>query len=238
MKNFRLCTALLIVTAINLSLSTVWATPHADAKSIDTTGIMSIAGTVTVDGTPAVSGQTLFTGSRIAIAEKSQSIVDLGSGTRFVLASETDLTLDFSKTNIASFLGKGKLRGFVPAGLPLTLRTADAELTTDASQPAAFTVQFLGHTTMVNVQKGRVEVRVGERLQSVGAGRVFSSAPGFSGQTESPDDDDDKKKIGIFVAIGAAAAILAVALIGRDKDPEDEFGDCVIILSGPSVPCR
>ena len=236
MKNFRLGTALLIVVAMNLSVSSVWATPHTDSKSVVTTGIMSIAGTVTVDGTLATSGHTLFTGSRIVIAEESQSIVDLGAGTRFVLAAETDLTLDFSKTNIAGALGKGKLRGFVPAGLPLTVKTEDAELTTDSSEPAAFIVQVVGKKTMITVQKGRIEVRAGERMQSLGAGQAFSSA-GSAGQTEPPDDDDDdKKKIGIFVAIGAAAAILAVALLGRD-DPEDEFGDCVIILSGPSVPC-
>lgn len=238
MKNFRLCTALLIVVAMNLSLSSVWATPNTDSKSIGTTGIMSIAGTVTVDGTPAASGQTIFSGSRIAIAEDSQSIVDLGAGTRFVLASETDLTLDFSKTNIAGVLGKGKLRSFVPVGLPLIVRTEDAELTTDTSQPASFTVEVVGHQTTVAVQKGRLAVRAGELLHSLSAGQSFSSAAGSPGQTEPADGDDNKKKIGIFVAIGAAATILAVVLIGRNNDPEDEFGDCVIILSGPSVPCR
>ena len=236
MKNFRLCISLLIVAAMNLSLSSVWATPNTDSKSVVTTGIMSIAGIVTVDGIVATSGHTLFTGSRIAIAEDSQSIVDLGAGTRFVLASETDLTLDFSKANVAGSLSKGKLRGFVPAGLPLTVRTGDVELTTDSSQPATFTVEVVGHKTMVTVQRGRIDVRSGERLQMVGAGQVFSSAAGLPGQTRPPDDDDDKKKIGIFVAIGTAAAILVVALLGKD-DPEDEFGDCVIILSGPSVPC-
>ncbi len=34
MKNFRLGIALLIVVAMNLSLSTVWATPHTDSKSV------------------------------------------------------------------------------------------------------------------------------------------------------------------------------------------------------------
>jgi len=237
MKNFRLCTALLIVVAMNLSLSSVWATPHTGDKSRVATGIMSIAGTVTVDGTRATSGQTIFTGSHVVIAEDSQSMIDLGSATRLVLASETELTLDFSRTNVSSVLGQGKLRGFVPAGLPLNIKTADVEVATDSSQPAAVKVEVVDGSTRVTVEKGRVDLRVGQRLKSVSEGQVFSTAAALPGQTEPPDDNDDRKKVGIFVAIGAAAAILAAVLIGRGDDPEDEFGDCVIILSGPSVPC-
>lgn len=231
--NVRRAIALLIaVTSLNLSLPSlpgVFASPRPGAAIA--TGIMSVAGTVTIDGARAISGQTIFPGSHIATSEGSESIIDLGKFTRLLLSAETELTLDFSRMNISGSLSKGVVRGFIPAGIPVNIRTAGAELLTDSSQPTAFIVQVDGDATKVSVETGRVEVRIGNKLQSVGAGQVFATASGSPAQPVLPSNLTNRQRVGLFAAIGAAAAILAFAIIGRDET-EPQFGNCVIVPSG------
>jgi len=224
---------LVALTALNLYLQAVpgvFASTRAGAAVA--TGIIRVSGTVTVDGAEATSWQTIFPGSHVATLEGSESIVDLGF-TRFRLSAETELTLDFSRTNIAGAVGNGVVRAFVPAGIPVNLETADAELKTDFSQPASFIVQVDGGTTRVSVEKGRIDVRAGGRLTSVGVGQVLTTAPGSPALLVSQSNLTSGQKVGIFVAIGIAAAILAIAIMGRDKS-EPQFGGCVIVPSGES----
>jgi ferric-dicitrate binding protein FerR (iron transport regulator) len=234
----RLGTFLIAVTLLNLSLPSVpgvIANPRLAAGLA--TGVIQVAGTVTIDGAKGTSGQTIFPGSQIHTSPGSESIIDLGKFTRLRLSAETEFTLDFSRARVSSTLDKGTVRGFIPAGFPVNIRTAGGELVTDPSQPAEFIVQVVGDITKISVDKGRVELRIKDKLQTVSAGEVFTTA---TGSQTKPDEDDgltNRQKIGIFGAIGAAAVILAVALTGK-KEEEPEFGGCVIILSGEGNTCR
>lgn len=225
---------LILATLVNLLLPSagVFAAPRGASSA---TGIIRVAGTATVDGARAISWQTIFPGSHIATSEGSESIIDLGRFTRFLLSAETELTLDFSRVNISSSLSRGVVRGFIPAGIPVNIKTVGAELITDSSQPAAFIVQVDGDSTKVSVEKGRLEVRTGNSMQSVGVGQVFATASGSPTQPAPQNNLTTRQRVGLFAAIGAAAAILAFVIIGRDETAEPEFGGCVIILSGPST---
>ena len=233
----RVIATLMVVTLVNLSLPGVFAAPIRDASTA-ATGVIRVAGIVEIDGMRGSSGQTVFPGSKIVTREGSESIIDLGKFTRLRLSAETDFTLDFSHMNISGTLDKGAIRGFIPAGLPVNIRIADWELVTDPTQPAEFMVQLFGDVTKLSVEKGRVELRSEDKLQTVSAGEVFTTAS--ASQTTTPDEQDgltDRQKVGLFAAIGAAALILALALTGDKKGEEAEFGDCVIILSGPGSSC-
>jgi ferric-dicitrate binding protein FerR (iron transport regulator) len=233
----RRAAALLIAVAL-LSLSLplfpiASAEPGRDLLGV--TGIIRVSGTVNVDGVRGMSGQTVFPGSQIATAEDGESIIDLGRATRLRLGPETDLALGFSRASISSTLGRGIVRGFIPAGLPVNIRTAGGELVTDPAAPAEFIVEVIGENTKVSVKTGRVELRTDGKVQIVGAGGVFTTN---AGQQDPPDTDDDGltkgQKIGIIAAIAGAGTLLLVLLEGREKKVEPEFGGCVIILSGPS----
>lgn len=173
----------------------------------------------------------------IATSAGSESIIDLGRITRLRLGPETEFKLDFSRTYISGTLGNGVVSGFIPAGLPVTIKTAGGELVTDPNQPAEFRLEVFGEITKVLVKHGRVELRTENKFNPVGAGEVFSNA----GPQNRPNDDDDDEdglstgaKVGMFAAIGGAATLLFIVLRGRN-DQEPVFGDCVIILSGPST---
>jgi hypothetical protein len=129
--------ALLVAfTSLNLSLVSfpgVFAAPRSSAAVA--TGVIRAAGTVTVDGARATSGQTIFPGSHVVTSEESESIIDLEKFTRLMLSEKTEFTLDFSRTSISSWLGNGVVRAFIPAGLPVSIKTVGADLITDPSQP-------------------------------------------------------------------------------------------------------
>ncbi len=232
MNHIRRSIALsMIIASLHLSLGSALATPRAEASVA--TGIMSLAGTATVDGSLATSGQTIFSGSRISVDAGSRSIVDLGKRTRLLLSAETALSLDFSSTQLAALLEKGVVRAFIAAGLPVTIRTAGGELVTDASQPSVFSVSVDEGVTKVLVETGKIEVRGQDGVHALGAGQTFVNSSRDQGEPAAPQNNlTGRQKFGLFAAIGAAAAILAATLLGRDKEEEQQFGGCVIILSG------
>lgn len=230
----RAAALLVAVTLLNLSLPLCpVAKAEPGREALGATGIIRVSGTVTVDGVRGMSGQTVFTGCQIAASAGSESIIDLGRFTRLRLLAETDFTLDFSRVGISSELEKGVVRGFIPAGLQVNIRTPGGELITDPSQPVEFTLETLGENTKVSVEKGRVEMRLESKLQKVSVGEVFTTTFGSRKQSEQEEGLTNGEKITIFAAIGAAAAILVIALRGRGE-PEPQFGDCVIVPSGES----
>ena len=228
---------LIVATSLNLSLPLLpGAFTAAGRNTSNASGRIRVAGSVTIDGVQGMSGQTIFSGSQVTTAERSESIIDLGRLTRLRLLPETDLTLDFSAARISSKLYKGTVRAFIPAGLPVSIHTAGGELVTDPGEATEFAVVVLGDNTQVSVKSGYVKLRTVSRLETVGAGEVF----GTLGEDQDSEDDDDKglstkEKVGIFAAIGGAAALLLIALRGREEEEQLEFGGCVIILSGPST---
>lgn len=236
--SLRRSLAILIVAAsLNLSLPLLPGTFTAAGRDAsNASGRIRVAGSVTIDGVPGMSGQTIFSGSQVTTAEGSESIIDLGKLTRLRLLPETDLTLDFSTARISSKLNTGTVRAFIPAGLPVSIRTAGGEFVTNPAQATRFTVQVTGLNTQISVESGDVELRTENRLESIRAGEVF----GTSGEAQDSQDDDDeglstKEKVGIFAAIGGAAALLLIVFRGREEEEQPEFGGCVIILSGPST---
>jgi len=231
----RAVTFFIAVALVHLCLpgASLLAAPNTSAAVA--TGRIQVAGNVTIDGARGTSGQTIFSGSQIVTSEASESIIDLGRFTRLRLLSGTDFTLEFSSQAISSTLSEGAVRGFIPPGTSVTVKTPGGEVITDPSQPAEFVVQVDGDVTKVTVDRGRVQLRVENRLQAVSAGEVFATDSGRQSQSSGLSN---RQKVGILGAIGAAATILAIVLTGRNEEEEFEFGDCVIILSGPGSTCR
>ena len=232
---FRSWLAVFIVAAsVNLSLPLLPGAFTAVGRDASPdSGVIRVAGTVTIDGAQGGSGQTIFSGSQVVTAEGAESIIDLGKLTRLRLSSATDLSLDFSQSRITSTLRKGTVRAFIPAGLLVSIHTAGGELVTDPALATEFTIQVTDQNTQIAVKSGYAELRHENMLETIRAGEVF----GTTGKTQESQDDDaglsTKEKVGIFAAIGGVAALLLIVFKGRDEE-EPVFGGCVIILSGPT----
>ena len=221
----RRAVAIWLATALlNLCTTAVFASPRLDSPLA--TGMTTVKGVVTIDGSPAISGQTIFSGSSIVTAERSESTLYLGNLTRLNLYDESKLTLEFSRSSLSGSLEQGSLRGFVPSSVRVDIVTADASIATDAGQPAAFSIQVESGNTTISVETGRVEIRTGNSLRSITAGESFSTGYGGPPSPGPQQNPSNRKRVRLFLGIGAAIAVLVVAIIGRDH--EDESG-CVLI---------
>jgi ferric-dicitrate binding protein FerR (iron transport regulator) len=192
---------------------------------------------VKIDGAAAISGQTLFSGDTVQTATGSTSTLSLINSARFKLGSETSLRLEFSRSSLSGAIEKGHIDCLSPAGVGVEIKTVDASIVTDASQPAAFTIEVESCATTISVWNGRIDLRTANGARSLTAGERFSTgdAPPIPG----PQQNLNKKtKIGLVVGIGAAVTVLLVAMTGKEKQEDEQFGGCVVIPSGESQPCR
>ncbi|MEP6912215.1 MAG: hypothetical protein ABI923_05650 [bacterium] len=232
----RRAVAIWLATAmLNLCTTAAFASPRLDSPLA--TGMTTVKGVVTIDGSPAISGQTIFSGSSIVTAERSESTLYFGNLTRLNLYDESKLTLEFSNSTLSGSLEKGSVRGFVPGSVRVDIVTADASISTDPRQPSAFSVQVESHNTTISVETGRVEIRTGNSLRSVMAGESFSTGNGAPLLPGPQQNSNNRRMLWLFLGIGAAVAVLVVAITGRDNEPPCEGG--AVILSpttgGPGI---
>ncbi|HWS55786.1 MAG TPA: FecR domain-containing protein [Pyrinomonadaceae bacterium] len=220
-----------------LNLVTAAAFASGGAAPVRDAGVLTADGAVTLDGAPATTGRTFFSGSRLTTAPGARALLSLGKLGRLELAAESALRLDFSAGGVTGGLDEGGVRVSAPRGATARVVTADASVEGDANAAALFTVRFEGGATLVSVQAGRVELRAGGVARPVNAGESVSSAGGAV--PAAPQNLSRRERLGAVLGIGAALAVLLVVLAGRDDDelPFDECGP--VVLSGVVVnPCQ
>ena len=222
----RKAIALMIATAIlSLYATANSATPKLNSKT--SMGTITINGIVQINGSRVVSGQTLFSGSNIRIGPESESTLDLGNLARLKLEAETSLTLESSDLGLSASLDNGTMRALVPGGIRGGITTADASITTDAGQPAVFSVLVDSCSTTLSVQTGRVEIRFGDNVRSVASGQSFST--GGSPIPPGPQQNlSNRKRVGLVIGIGGAIAILLIALTHEEPVVDGSFGGSVV----------
>ena len=197
-------------------------------------GQIALAAGLSVDGLPAVPGQTVFPGSSFDTAENSRSALELGNRARLELSGGTTLRLEFSDQGLGGALGAGATRVSVPRSVNASLTTADASVVSDASDPALFTLQVSAEGTTLSVQSGRVEMRAGGATRSAGAGESLHAARGSQPAPPQGNSLSGRQRAGLFIGIAAAVAAVLLVIAGRD---DDEFGEpCPIIVSGDVPP--
>ena len=209
-----------------------------------TSGQVVMAEGLTLDGSPAAAGQTVFSGTTAGAAERSSPLLVLDNLARLELAGETSLRLDFSAASVGGSLAAGAARVYAPRGVAASLATADAAVSSVADEgPALFIVEVSEEGTTLSVQTGRVEMRAGGRALVASAGQRLRAAHGSAPEPAPPQGNSlsGKKKTGLFIGIAAALTAVILVVTGReDKIEEPEFGGCPIILSptdGPPQPC-
>lgn len=239
----RRAVALVAAAALlNLTGRAAAAAPAAPPSAPAPTGQVTVAAGLTLDGSPAASGQTFFPGSTASAAPRSRPALSLGNRARLELAGGATLKLDFTANALGGSLEAGAARVYAPQGVAATLATADATVASDPAAGAAlFTVRVSEEGTTLSVQSGRVEMRAGGRTLAAGAGESLRAANGSAPAPPQNQNMSGRKKTGLFVGIAAALAAVILVVTGRkDEEEELDFGDCPITLSptdGPPLPC-
>jgi ferric-dicitrate binding protein FerR (iron transport regulator) len=198
-------------------------------------GQVALAAGLSVDGLPAVVGQTVFPGSSFDTAENARGMLELGNRARLELAGGTALRLDFSGESVGGTLGAGGARVSVPRSIAASLTTSDASVVSDSGEPALFRLQVSAEGTTLTVQTGRVEMRAGGVARKAGAGESLRAAGGSQPVPPQGNSLSNEKRAGIFIGIAAAVAAILIVLAGRGDG--DEFGQpCPVIIISPGGP--
>jgi hypothetical protein len=232
--NRRAAVLCLALAVLNLHVATVIG---ADAKTeLPPAGEITLAGRVMVDDAPAISGQTLFSGSTIVVAPASHSTLSLGNHGRLELSAVTALKLDFSDHQVTVTLKAGRLRLFAPAGVKARLTSADTSVLADSRQPALFNVETgrNGETT-VFVEEGQVEMNLRARTQLVTAGYSLSTSGDSPTLVKQRHHASSLKGDGLLAGIGGMLSTLSIMLArsGNQGRPAADlnFGGTVTVLS-------
>ncbi|HKQ72408.1 MAG TPA: hypothetical protein VJ810_01675 [Blastocatellia bacterium] len=113
-------------------------TSSETAGSSQEIGQLIVAGSVTVNDKRAITGTTVFTESRIAVAcaKGSSALINLGRLGRIDLAAGSKLVLRFSDGLIGGDLIEGKAVVSTPAGVKVALNTPDGVSSADGADAA------------------------------------------------------------------------------------------------------
>jgi hypothetical protein len=232
----RFATLLVVVSLISVTMT---AQSSLRTGFHSSTGFVTVSGTLKVNGQVAQSGQTLFPKSSLITFPKSESLISFQNGVRMKLGEKTDLTVDSSPVLVSGSLYEGQIQIFLPAGVSLDLKTLDASIVSDDTESLLINLQARECGTEISVQQGKVKLCSFDQTRTVKAGESFSSVFDSS-QTPAQHNFSRRKRIGLFVGIGAAIAVILGVVLGRNNENQQTpGGGCVIVLSptgGPN-PC-
>ena len=187
--NGRRAFSILLLTAI---AGFVGAFQEARAQIPTATGKVTLKqadGTVTVNGTSAISGATVFSDSTVTTAKGSSAVVSLGKLGRVEVQEETTIKLTYTDEGYTVMLSQGRVRLSTPSGsatpTTATATTNDGSIVSTGRQAAEFLVDVTCGNTFVAVKKGRVELRAGSTVKQIAAGgqdTAGTATPGCTNQ--------------------------------------------------------
>lgn len=147
---------------------------------------IQIDGRVTVNGTSAISGATVFSDSTITTALKSSAVVSLGKLGRVEVLPSSTMKLIFGDSNVSvGMLEAGRVRVSSSSNVNATATTRDGQITSTGNQRNEFIVDTSCGNTFVAVKKGSVELRAGDSVKQIAAGNQDTAGQARPGCTTS-----------------------------------------------------
>jgi hypothetical protein len=140
----------------------------APAKSA---GELSVVGAATINGTPAISGATVFSDSRIKTSRNGAATINLGKSGRVELGPDSEMTLRFSDGMVGGNLVAGRAVVSAPAGVAVSVATNDGVAASDGRQPSSLTVDVSCGNTRVASSRSEARVTAGSKVETVAAGQ-------------------------------------------------------------------
>jgi ferric-dicitrate binding protein FerR (iron transport regulator) len=181
-QSYRLVLCL-VVAVLTVSATMAFTGPNLQAQR-GPSGRLAVVGEVTVNGTNAISGATVFSDSTVTTAKGSSAVVSLGKLGRVEVLPESTMKLSFSDSSISvSMLDSGRVRVSSSMGTAAHATTNDGEIVATGSRQNEFTVDTSCGDTLVAVKKGSVELRAGDTVKQIAAGSQDSAGTTSPGCT-------------------------------------------------------
>lgn len=167
------------------------------ARPKGTAGELSAARQATVNGITALSGLTLFDGSRVRTAEGGAATLNFGKRGRIQVGAATELTLRLGATELGGGLNAGRLLLSAPAGVAVAVTTPTGLIAADGREPTVLLIEAERDRARVVAQRGEARVTAGKETTRVAAGESLTlGTPARGGGGLG----------GSLVAVGAAGA--------------------------------
>jgi hypothetical protein len=207
----------------------VWAQPGSKAA-----GELASATQATINGSPAISGATVFSNNRIRTVQQGVAIINLGKLGRVELGAETDLTLRFSAGQLGGELHSGRAVVSAPAGVLVSISVSEGLITTDGEQAATLTVEVGPKRARVVAHRGEARVVSGGKAERVGEREEL-----VTGQTAKPVAATTSQSIPTFASLVMAMIKNSMARLtsGKARDADQRFDTTVACRDRYSNKC-
>ncbi|MEP7341434.1 MAG: hypothetical protein ABI977_27130 [Acidobacteriota bacterium] len=163
-----LCTIALTYGYLLLPIQT-WASTTSAAS-----GQISLARQVSINGSNAIAGQTIFSGSRVKVANQGNAVLNLGRLGRIELGANSDFALRVAGNVIGGELTAGCVTISAPASVNIELNTAKGAITSDGKSPSSFLVGVQGIAANILPTLGTVKITTGGKTEKAAAGEFLS----------------------------------------------------------------
>lgn len=239
MSEMRLfCKTVAVVTALFLVI--VSSRIQAVAGEVHRSwAIVTLTGSATINNAPAISGQTVFAKNTIATSISSSLTLDIPRATRLEVSEQTELTVEVLADLLRTELKMGHLRLSTMQGTTTRVEILPGlSVVSDPTMPSTFTVRAKDASFELRVSEGVVDVvdsretSKGQQVTHVGPNMTFSNA----GLRQTNDDQNNLtngQRAAIFTAVGAALAVLFIAIVSGNHPVQDSFGGCVTVSGEP-----
>ncbi len=148
---------------------------------------LKVEGQVSVNGTAAISGATVFSDSTVTTAARSSAVVSLGKLGRVEVLPSTTMKLSFADPSVTvGMLDAGRVRISSSSNVTSKVTTRDGEVVSVGNQRNAYTVDTSCGNTFVAVKNGTVELRAGSTVKQIAAGNQDTAGTATPGCTPAP----------------------------------------------------
>ncbi len=218
------------IAAVLLACASLVAAAEVD-------GEITVTGSVMVNGQKAVSNSTIVSGATITTKDNSSAVVNLGTNGKVELLPNSELTLNFSDSNITAMLKSGAIRVMNGAGIGSVVTTNSATVVGDTATSNSYTVNIACGVTLVETAAGMATLRTPDSTKQVAAGTDAASGnlpqTGCKECTRSGGDACTPVAGvggGTIAAIVAAAgaAVVGAMFLSREENVS-QFGGATIV---------
>jgi hypothetical protein len=167
--------ALTVAVMLTVSSFTLLVNTSALAQTAaKAAGELSVTGNVAINGTSAITGATVFSESKIKTANNGMATVNLGKLGRIQLGPDSEMTLRFAEGTIGGNLTAGRAVVSAPAGVAVSVVTAEGVAAADGKNASTLTVDVTCGNTRVASTRSDAKVTAGSKVEYVAAGSEVS----------------------------------------------------------------
>ncbi|MFN0083861.1 MAG: hypothetical protein ACKVX9_00595 [Blastocatellia bacterium] len=158
--------------------------PHsASARGAQTTtGLLTFARQVTINGTEAAAGQTIFNGSRVRVGPGGTAVLSLGPLGRIELGGGAEFTLRIAANTLGGDLMIGCMSLSAPGGIGVAVNSNQGSITSDGSLATGFWLGYRDGGTRLIPTMGELRATAGNQTEAAKAGDLLTLSTNASGE--------------------------------------------------------